>query len=94
MAEKKSSPKKEADFEVQITEVTIISGKVKNIRITINDRTIMIPVSEAVYAYWNEQFIRPNPTAHQRKRLATLMNIVKAAYVKGLEDGGNATRQG
>jgi len=94
MAEKKSSPKKEADIEVQITKVTIISGKMKHIRITINDRNIMIPVSEAVYAYWDEQFVRPNPTAPQRKRYATLMNVVKAAYVKGLEDGGNATRQG
>lgn len=73
--------------KVSITEMTIISGKTKYIKITVNGQEIKIPVDESVYAYFAEQFSRPNPTALQKKRFATVMNLLRAAYLKGLSDG-------
>ena len=75
---------------VTVTEVSVSSGKKKAIRVKINDRDVHIPVDEAVYAYFNEQFTRPTPTPQQKKRFATLMNLLRAAYLKGHEDGSGS----
>jgi hypothetical protein len=71
------------DFRVSITEVTFSEGPKRNIRVEIDGEMIDIPVSAEVYAYWHDQFVRPNPTAQQRKRFSTLMNVVRAAYKEG-----------
>jgi len=74
------------DISVSYTEVTFVSGKKKNIRLKLDDQIVQIPVDEDVYAYFSEQFLRQNPTPAQRKRFATVMNVVRAAYLKGKED--------
>lgn len=71
------------NFTVSITEVTISGGPHRNIRVTIDGQVVLIPVSAEVYAYWQEQFVRQNPTPAQRKRFATMMSVVRAAYVTG-----------
>jgi hypothetical protein len=53
----------------------------------INNRIIPIPVPNDVCAYWREQFVRQRPTSAQRQRFTTLMNVLRAAYIKGREDG-------
>lgn len=57
------------------------------IRVEINNSIVSIPVPDDVYAYWHEQFVRQHPTPAQRKRFTTLMNVVRAAYIKGHRDG-------
>ncbi len=71
------------DFTVSITEVTFSKGPKRNIRVEIDGQKVNIPVNADVYAYWHEQFVRPNPTPQQRKRFSTLMNVVRAAYKEG-----------
>lgn len=76
------------DFTVSITEVTFSKGPERKIRVEIDGETVQIPVSTEIYAYWQEQFVRPNPTAQQRKRFSTLMNIVRAAFKEGQKHAG------
>ncbi len=63
----------------------------RHIRLEIHSRIVSIPVPDDVYAYWHEQFVRTNPTPAQRKRFTTLMNLLRAAYGKGLNDGAELT---
>ena len=72
---------------INLTEVTVVSGKTKNIRVNINGKNVFIPVDENVYAYFQDQFSREHPSALQRKKFATVMNLLRAAYLKGLSDG-------
>jgi hypothetical protein len=77
------------DFRVSITEVTFSAGPQHHIRVEIEGEDVRIPVSGEVFAYWQEQFVRPNPPPQQRKRFSTLMNVVRAAYKEGLKRSGS-----
>jgi hypothetical protein len=77
----------EKSFAMTITEVTMVSGKTKYIRIKLDGKDVRIPIDEAIYAYFKSQFSRDNPTSNQKKRFATLMQLLKAAYLHGLEEG-------
>lgn len=74
-------------ISVRVFEASIESGKTKDIRVNIDGNDVRIPVDETVYAYFNEQFLRSNPTALQRKKFATILNVLRAAYLKGRKDG-------
>ncbi len=78
MAEKKVT--------VNITEVTFSTGKPAFIEVNIDEKPVRIPVTAEVKAYFKEQFVRQNPTPAQRKKFATVMNLLRAAYKKGKED--------
>lgn len=78
------------NFRVSITEVTFSEGPKRNIRVEIDGAIASIPVSAEVYAYWHDQFVRPNPTPQQRKRFSTLMNVVRAAYKEGQKRPANS----
>jgi len=80
---------KEVTFSV--AEVTLTKGKKKSIRINVDGQNVNIPVDEQIYAYFNEQFLRPNPTNIQRKRFVTIMNVLRSAYLKGVDDGRKQT---
>jgi len=73
---------------VSVTEVTILVGKVKAFKIKVDDQTVTIPVDEAVFVNYQNQFYRENPTGPQKQKFATLMNLMRAAYRQGQEDGG------
>jgi hypothetical protein len=75
------------DITVSITEVVFSEGPKRHIRVQIDGEEVRIPVSDEVYAYWQAQFVRPNPTHQQRKKFATMMNIVRAAYKEGHRQG-------
>lgn len=75
-------------FVFSYAEVRVTGGKKKNIHVDVDGRRILIPVSEELYANWQNQFVRSNPTPQQKKRFLTFMNVLRAAYQKGLEDGG------
>ena len=57
------------------------------VRVDIDGEAIHIPLKADVYAHWHEQFIRSNPTDGYRKRYATLMNVIRAAYKEGIKEG-------
>lgn len=57
------------EFTLSFTEVTVHTGRKKNIRLTVDGKEVLIPVDEAVYAYFREQFIRDNPSPKQRRHL-------------------------
>ncbi len=79
------------EVTISVAEVTLTKGKKKSIRINVDGQNVNIPVDEQIYAYFNEQFLRPNPTNIQRKRFATIMNILRSAYLKGVNDGRKQT---
>jgi len=62
------------------------AGRPKSIRLTVDGADVRIPVDGTVYAYWDQQYVRTNPTRHQKQRYATLTNLLRAAYKKGRED--------
>ena len=72
---------------VSRTELTIVTGRMKTIRVNVDGVNVDIPVEEDVYAYFNEQFRRNNPTAIQKRKFTTIKNLLRAAYLKGVEDG-------
>lgn len=79
------------EVTISVAEVTLTKGKKKSIRINVDGQNVNIPVDEQIYAYFNEQFLRPNPTNIQRKRFATIMNVLRSAYLKGVNDGRRQT---
>ena len=74
------------DVEISITEITIRSGKQDYIHFQIDGRRVEVPVDSEIKAYFNAQFVREKPTKEQRKKFATVTNIMRAAYLKGLSD--------
>ena len=74
------------NIKATITEVTISTGKMRPITVTIDGQQVRIPVDSEIRAYFNEQFTRQNPSKLQRKRYVTLMNLISAAYKQGKAD--------
>jgi len=72
---------------MSITEVTILIGKTKGFKLKVDDQTVTIPVDEAIFTNYQNQFYRDNPTKQQQQKFATLMNLMRAAYKQGLKDG-------
>lgn len=72
---------------VTIMEVSVGKQGTGHITLNLDEKRIKIPVSKEVETYFKEQFVRPNPTPHQRKRFTTVMNLLRAAYQKGRADG-------
>lgn len=69
-----------------VAEVSFNDGPKKNIKINVDGRNVNIPVDDSVFAYFREQFWRENPTAKQKQRFATVVNVLRAAYQKGYAD--------
>ncbi|WP_127900241.1 hypothetical protein [Solirhodobacter olei] len=74
------------EIKISITEVVFDSGPMATIRFRLDDRQVEVPVSPEIKAYFDAQFVRPNPTAQQRRRMGTLLNLMRAAYQKGWKD--------
>jgi len=72
---------------ISITEVTISSGKKKNFKLEVDGQLIMIPVDDEIFAHYKDQLWRDSPTQKQKNVFATVMNLMRAAYLKGREDG-------
>jgi hypothetical protein len=80
--------KKVERYEETIVEI----DKKRLIRLRIDDKTVLIPIDDDIYAYFNQQFVRPKPSALQKQKYTTIMNLLRAAYFKGLDDGKNGAR--
>ena len=66
-----------------ISEVTIITGKTSAIRVDIDGQKVSISVPAEVKADFDNQFSRATPTALQRKKYATIMRLLRAAFKAG-----------
>jgi hypothetical protein len=73
-------------IHISMTEVTVISGKTTKLNLIINDQKVSITIPVELKAYFDDQFSRPNPSALQKKKYATVMNLMKAAYIQGQRD--------
>lgn len=76
-----------SEVRYSVTEVTVSKGKQATIKVNIDGVDVRIPVAPEVRAYFQDQFVRDSPSALQRKKFATLMHVIRAAYKKGLADG-------
>lgn len=54
-------------MKITVQEVTIISGETASIDLWIDSKKVKIKVPKEVKAYFNEQFVRENPSARQKK---------------------------
>jgi len=67
---------------ISISAATFVFGKTKHFKITVDGKTAQIPVAEAVYVNFQNQFKKK--TTDQRHRFQTLQKLVEAAYRHGL----------
>lgn len=84
---KKAGTRRSKQTVISITEVTFESGPKKKINVQVDGERVGIPVASEVYAYWHDQFVRENPSQLQKKRFATLMSVVRAAFLEGVRVG-------
>ncbi len=61
---------------------TLVFGNTKYFKITVEGKTVQIPVAEAIFVNFQNQF--KNGTSDQRHRLKTLQKLVEAAYRHGI----------
>jgi hypothetical protein len=60
------------------------SPKAKNtIRLDIENIGVEIPINDALYANFKNQFWREHPSRRQRNVFTTVMNLMRAAYYAG-----------
>lgn len=71
------------DVKISIEETTIRSGETAEINIYIDDKRVKITVPKEVKADFDNQFVRSNPTPLQKRKYATLMSLLRAAYKVG-----------
>jgi hypothetical protein len=69
-----------------ITEITFTTGRQAKIEFDLDGRRVSIPVTGEIKAYFDAQFSRSNPTPLQRRKYATVMNLLRAAYLAGRAD--------
>jgi hypothetical protein len=75
-------------MDITIEQTVIrVHRKAASIFIVIDDERVRIDVPPEVKAYFDSLFVRENPTALQKKKYATLMSLVRAAYRAGVQAG-------
>lgn len=72
--------------QVNITEVTISTGKTAYVEFLSDDKKIRVEIPAELNAFFKSQFLRANPTPAFKQRYVTLMNLMRAAYKQGLAD--------
>jgi hypothetical protein len=77
---------KPATVTYTVTEVTVTTGQTSTIDLIIDDKRVRITVPVEIKAHFDQQFSRPNPTALQKKKYATVMNLMRAASLQGRKD--------
>jgi uncharacterized protein (TIGR03067 family) len=62
------------------------NGKQNHIILNVDGTDVRVPVDEQVYLKWQKQFAGPGSTPEQKQRLATVMDVLRAAYQQGRKD--------
>ena len=73
-------------IKLSITKVMVMTGRTSKIQLNIDGKRVGVTVPSEVKAYFNQQFSRSNPTVLQKKKYATIMNLMRAAYLQGCHD--------
>ncbi len=71
------------------TELRIGADTRSSMQVKVDERVVTIPIPTAVKTAFTIQFVRPNPSKPQREKYQTIMQLVAAAYLRGLQDGGS-----
>ena len=66
---------------IQITSIYIGDSKSKDFKLVLDGIEIKIPVDSDLFAHFQNQFSRPNPSPAQKKKYATLVGLMRAAYL-------------
>ena len=75
-----------------ITEITVLTGRKKAFKLNVNGVDVRIPVDQALFAQYQNKFVRVLPTRKQRNAFTTLIGLMRAAYEKGWKDGKRQNR--
>jgi hypothetical protein len=75
------------DAHVSITEFTVPSGDKWELSLNIDGASLTVPIDQALFRQYRNHFAKKSPTAKHRKELATLLRLMRAAYLKGYQDG-------
>jgi len=75
------------DSHTSITELTVPSGNKRELMLHVDGFDLTIPVDEALFASYRNHFARKCTTERHRKAFATLLRLMRAAYLKGYDDG-------
>jgi hypothetical protein len=73
--------------DISIINVATRIGRTRDFRLLVNGQEITVPVDEALFAHYTNQFSRKQPSERQQQRYSTLYNLMRAAYKKGVADG-------
>jgi|GEM_PF-2455928 len=65
----------------------------KYYKITVGNKQVAIPLPKDVYAYLNQQILRPKSSSKKLIR-KTVQNVVREAYKKGVEDARKLIKVG
>jgi hypothetical protein len=68
--------------QISISSTILVVGKKNDFRIDVDGKTVRIPVDQAVFVNFQNQFKKN--TSAQQQRLKTLENLIRAAYLHGL----------
>jgi len=75
------------DTHTSITELTVPSGNKRELMLYVDGFDLTIPVDEALFAHYRNQFARKCTTEKHRRAFATLLRLMRAACLKGHDDG-------
>jgi len=67
--------------------ITILADQKAEFRLNVDGKYVFIPVGIATFTHYKEQFLKEKLTQPQKARLSTLKNLMRAAYIKGRQDG-------
>jgi hypothetical protein len=68
---------------VSLTKLVVHSTQKPTVIIKVDGRDTKIPVSSALKADFTNQFVRPNPSALQKRKFRTLKALMASAYAAG-----------
>lgn len=80
------------EFEVNHVQINLLALQVQivgeeknNFTLNVDDEQVQIPVNKDIFAHYVNQF--KTNTDNQKRRRATLVNLMRAAYLQGIRDG-------
>jgi predicted metal-dependent hydrolase len=89
MTKDRSSGTTKTEVTYSVSEVTVSTGKTSQIKFMVDDRKVTVQVPPELKAHFDQQFSRENPTPLQKRKYATLMNLLRAAYLAGRRDASS-----
>ncbi len=67
-------------------QIDIVGDEKRDFTLAVGDGEVQILVNKDIFAHYVNQF--PTNTQNQQRRRSTLVNLMRAAYLQGVRDGG------